>query len=62
MKVPFAVIACYALGIAGTLAQPNPDRPELCQGAYFTEVQGVDALRAFASTYHAGLPGKPALR
>lgn len=52
MKVSLALIACYALGIAGTLAQPNPDRPDLCQGAYFTEAQGADALRAFAKTYH----------
>lgn len=52
MKVPLALIACYALGTADTLAQPNPDRPDLCQGAYFTEAQGSDALRAFARTYH----------
>ncbi len=33
-------------------AQPNPDRPDLCQGAYYTEAQGAEALRTFASTYH----------
>ena len=34
------------------MAQPNPDRPDLCQGAYFTEAQGAEALRTFAQTYH----------
>ncbi|GAB3893405.1 alpha/beta hydrolase family protein [Spirosoma agri] len=32
-------------------AQPNPERPDLCQGAYFTEAQGAEALRTFAGTY-----------
>ncbi|QIP13654.1 acetylxylan esterase [Spirosoma aureum] len=36
----------------GAIAQPNPDRPDLCQGAYFTEPQGAEALRTFAGTYH----------
>lgn len=34
------------------MAQPNPARPDLCQGAYFTEEQGAQALKTFATTYH----------
>ena len=45
-------IFCFFLSIAGAVAQPNPDRPDLCQGAYFTEPQGAEALRTFAQTYH----------
>ena len=46
------VIIYYVLGIAAVMAQPNPERPDLCQGAYFTEEQGASALKTFASTYH----------
>lgn len=52
MNVPLVVIVYLAVGIIDALAQPNSDRPDLCQGAYFTEAQGSDALRAFARTYH----------
>ncbi|GAB4019445.1 alpha/beta hydrolase [Spirosoma koreense] len=45
------LISCV-LGTAAVFAQPNPDRPDLCQGAYFTEAQGAEALRTFAGTYH----------
>ena len=34
------------------LSQPNPARPDLCQGAYFTEAEGIAALQSFARTYH----------
>ncbi len=47
----FLVIG-YAMGIMGIIAQPNPERPDLCQGAYFTEAQGAAALKTFAETYH----------
>lgn len=33
------------------LAQPVPARPALRQGAFFTEIQGADALRATARTH-----------
>ncbi|WP_018618666.1 alpha/beta hydrolase family protein [Spirosoma luteum] len=46
------VIICYILSIATAIAQPNPNRPDLCQGAYFTEEEGAKALQTFASTYH----------
>lgn len=42
----------WAMGILGAVAQPNPERPDLCQGAYFTEEQGAAALKTFAQTYH----------
>ena len=42
----------YLLAFVSAFAQPNPDRPDLCQGAYFTEAQGADSLRSFAHTYH----------
>lgn len=43
---------CYALGIAVGVAQPNPARPDLCQGAFYTEAQGAEALRAASGTHH----------
>ncbi|GAB4036389.1 alpha/beta hydrolase family protein [Spirosoma jeollabukense] len=46
LTVSYVIIALRAV------AQPNPERPDLCQGAYFTEAQGADALRSFAKTYH----------
>ncbi|WP_460909676.1 alpha/beta hydrolase family protein [Spirosoma areae] len=46
----FSVLTIAA--IPDSLAQPNPDRPDLCQGAYFTEEQGAKALQMFAGTYH----------
>jgi predicted alpha/beta-hydrolase family hydrolase len=45
-------IICYWVILIGAMAQPNPDRPDLCQGAYFTEAEGANALKTFASTYH----------
>jgi dienelactone hydrolase len=33
-------------------AQPNPARPDLRQGAFFTEAEGAAALRATAQTHH----------
>ena len=45
-------IICYIIGIVSAIAQPNPARPDLCQGAYFTEEEGAKALQKFASTYH----------
>ena len=52
MNVRLCLISCYVLITAGVVAQPNPERPDLCQGAYFTEAEGADALRSFAKTYH----------
>ncbi|AKD58071.1 alpha/beta hydrolase family protein [Spirosoma radiotolerans] len=47
-----ALIACYAMSLTMALAQPNPARPDLCQGAYFTEAEGAAALQKFAQTHH----------
>lgn len=33
------------------LAQPNPLKPNLCQGPYFTEAEAVKVHQAFAKTY-----------
>lgn len=52
MNVRIHLFLYCTFGIVGAIAQPNPDRPDLCQGAYFTEEQGAEALRTFASTYH----------
>lgn len=52
MKTFIRFALYYAFGLAGVFAQPNPDRPDLCQGAYFTEAQGAEALNTFAQTHH----------
>lgn len=52
MKARTILFFYSLLSILGAVAQPNPDRPDLCQGAYFTEAQGAEALRTFAQTYH----------
>lgn len=52
MNIRTHILLCYVLSLLGAVAQPNPSRPELCQGAYFSEEQGAEALRNFASTYH----------
>ncbi|WP_420151432.1 alpha/beta hydrolase family protein [Spirosoma sp.] len=52
MKTPIVFAVCYVIGTLALLAQPNPDRPDLRQGAYFTEAQGAEALHTFAQTYH----------
>lgn len=51
------------LGITSAFAQPNPNHPELCQGAYFTDEQGAESLKTFAQTYHdrAGWEARAAL-
>lgn len=52
MYARFFLLFCLLSAAFLTVAQPNPARPDLCQGAYFTEAQGAEALRTFASTYH----------
>lgn len=51
MTVRLAILYCF-LTTTGIVAQPNPARPDLCQGAYFTEAEGAAALQTFARTYH----------
>jgi dienelactone hydrolase len=46
------LIIPYFVTTLTAMAQPNPARPDLCQGAYFTEAEGADALKTFAQTHH----------
>lgn len=52
MTTRIAFLLCSVISLTEVLAQPNPARPDLCQGAYFTEAEGAQALKTFASTYH----------
>lgn len=52
MTARLVFLLSYAIGMTAVIAQPNPARPDLCQGAYFTEEQGANALQTFAGTYH----------
>ncbi|QMW02244.1 alpha/beta hydrolase family protein [Spirosoma foliorum] len=52
MTTRIAFLLCSVISLTGVIAQPNPARPDLCQGAYFTEAEGAQALKTFASTYH----------
>ena len=52
MTARLVFLLSYAIGMTAVVAQPNPARPDLCQGAYFTEEQGAKALQTFAGTYH----------
>jgi dienelactone hydrolase len=45
------MLAGTLLWTLGAVAQPNPARPDLRQGAYFTETAGAEALRATAAQY-----------
>lgn len=45
------LLLCFAISLTSGMAQPNPARPDLCQGAYFTEEQGAQALKTFATTH-----------
>lgn len=51
MNLRFLVIP-YLVGTITAFAQSNPARPDLCQGAYFTEAEGAAALKTFAQTHH----------
>ena len=33
-------------------SQPNPDKPDLCQGAYYTEEQAANVLKELSNVYH----------
>ncbi|MCX6213485.1 acetylxylan esterase [Spirosoma sp.] len=46
------LVSSYVLSTVTAFAQPNPARPDLCQGAYFTEAEGAAALKTFAQTHH----------
>jgi uncharacterized protein len=42
----------FALPVLRACAQPNPDKPDLCQGAYYTEDQAAAVLQQLTSLYH----------
>ena len=52
MNAGSAFVICCALGITMSVAQPNPARPDLCQGAYYSEAEGAEALHKAAETHH----------
>ena len=52
LSIWFLVILCGFLGAPVAMAQPDLVQTNLRQGAYFTEVEGAEALRHFAQTYH----------
>jgi len=49
MRFPLLLLALLIALTA--LAQPNPDRPDLRQGAYFSEAEGAERLRQLAQSY-----------
>ena len=38
--------------------QPDPKRPDLCQGAYYTEKQAAQVLQDLTKTYYVQRRGK----
>jgi hypothetical protein len=40
----FLLAALLLLSSAASFAQPDPNHPDLCQGAYYTEAQGAQVL------------------
>ena len=52
MTIRLFLTVSYVAAALSARAQPNPARPDLRQGAYFTEAQGAETLQTFAKTYH----------
>lgn len=48
----FLAVGLFVFAGAHAWAQPNPQKPDLCQGAYYTEAQAVQVLQGLNSTYH----------
>jgi len=48
----FLLAALLLMSAAASFAQPDPNHPDLCQGAYYTEAQGAQVLRDLSSQYH----------
>jgi len=46
------VLFLLALWVTDSFCQPNPARPDLCQGSYYTEEQAVRVLQDLATQYH----------
>jgi len=48
----FLTIGLTALMNADAYTQPNPAKPDLCQGAYYTEEQAANVLQELGKIYH----------
>jgi uncharacterized protein len=46
------LVTLLLLSRAASFAQPDPNHPDLCQGAYYTEAQGAQVLHDLSSQYH----------
>ncbi|WP_345269047.1 alpha/beta hydrolase [Nibrella viscosa] len=47
-----AILLAFVIAAQPGAAQPNPTRPDLRQGAFFTEAEGAAALQANGQTHH----------
>jgi uncharacterized protein len=50
--MPRLLLISLLLSCATSFAQPDPNHPDLCQGAYYTEAQGAQVLHDLSSQYH----------
>jgi uncharacterized protein len=46
------VLFLLVLWATGSSCQPNPAKPDLCQGSYYTEEQALKVLQDLATRYH----------
>jgi uncharacterized protein len=46
------IVCLHAFVTGNTQAQPNPEKPDLCQGAYYTEEQAASVLKDLNNLYH----------
>ena len=46
------IAGLLVLLIPKNFAQPDPAKPDLCQGAYYTEEQAVNVLKELSTVYH----------
>jgi hypothetical protein len=47
-----SVLFLLVLSAQGSFCQPNPAKPDLCQGSYYTEEQAVRVLQDLSDEYH----------
>ena len=52
MKHQALLTLLLALSTTTLLAQFNPEKPELCQGSFYTEAQAVEVHKAVAAQYN----------
>jgi len=51
-KTIFLIATQSIFLIPAVFSQPNPDKPNLCQGAYYTEDQAANVLEKLKDVYH----------